>query len=106
MANFEDRQRKEEAQYKHDQELRFKVRNRRNRLFGLWVAEQLGKDAEAAAAYAKSVVLKDFESPGDEDVLGMVRADLAEKGIDISDHMLTKRLAEFEQAAKDQVMSE
>ena len=43
---------------------------------GLWAAEQLGKSGADADAYAKSVVLADFEEAGDEDVLRKVQADL------------------------------
>ena len=67
MTMFKDRERGEETKYKHDLELGFKIRNRRNKLFGLWVAqEHLGLAGDAAAAYAKDVVMADFELPGDE----------------------------------------
>ena len=39
MTMFKDRERGEETKYKHDLELGFKIRNRRNKLFGLWVAQ-------------------------------------------------------------------
>ena len=73
MTTFDERQKGEEQKYKHSEELRFKVRNRRNRLFGQWIAEtHLGLTGEAASAYAKDVVMADFESPGDADMLGKV----------------------------------
>ena len=40
MTGFDERQRAEEGRYKHDQELTFKARNRGNRMFGMWIAEQ------------------------------------------------------------------
>ena len=79
MTTFDDRERHEETRFKHDQELAFKARNRGNRIFGMWVAEQLGLSGEAATNYAKDVVLADFEMPGDDDVLTKVKADLAAK---------------------------
>jgi hypothetical protein len=107
MTTFDDRERNEEARFQHDQELAFKVRNRRNKLFGLWIAqEHLGLSGEAATAYAKDVVMADFESPGDSDMMGKVRADLAKAGRQVSDHMLQKRLGEFQAQAQQQVMSE
>ena len=69
----------EETRFKHDQELLFKARNRGNKMFGLWVAEQLGLTGEAAASYAKDVVMADFEMPGDDDIFTKVKADLAAK---------------------------
>ena len=79
---------REETRFKHNEELTFKARNRGNRMFGMWVAEQLGLTGEAADSYAKDVVVADFESPGDEDIFDKVRADLAAKSIDVSDHLL------------------
>ena len=38
MAAFDEREKDFEARYKHDQELQFKVKARRNRLLGLWAA--------------------------------------------------------------------
>ncbi len=107
MPTFEERERSEEAKFKHDQELAFKVRNRRNKLFGLWVArEHLGLEGEAALAYAKDVVMADFEGPGDDDMLDKVKADLSARGIELSDHLLRKHLAECEAEAREQIRKE
>ncbi len=107
MSGFEDREKTEEAKFRHQQELAFKIRNRRNKLFGLWIAtEHLGLDEKAALDYAKDVVMADFEAPGDSDMLEKVRKDLAAKGIELSDHLLRKHLDECEQRAREQVMAE
>lgn len=107
MTTFDDRQRSEENRFKHDQELMFRVRNRRNKLFGLWVAQEHLKLPEAEQAdYAKAVVMADFEKPGDQDVLEKVKADLDAKGVALSLHILEKHLREMEGLAKQQVMAE
>ncbi len=103
MSTFDEREKGFEAKYKHDQETLFKVTARRNKLLGLWVAEQLGLKGTEAETYAKSVVSADFEKPGDEDVLEKVLADLAAKGIHITEHALRKRLGEFAQTAREQI---
>ena len=103
---FDDRERGEETRFKHEQELTFKARNRGNKLFGLWIAEQLGLSGDAAESYAKEVVVADFESPGDEDIFTKVKADLEAKSIEISNHLLTKHLQEFRQVAAQQIRSE
>lgn len=105
--SLEDRQRSEEARYQHDQEFAFKVRNRRNKLFGLWLAEtHLGKTGDDAAAYAKEMVMAAFERPGDNGVLDKAREDLAAAKVELSDYLLTKHLGECEGTAKQQVMTE
>jgi hypothetical protein len=106
MTTFDDRKRQEETRFKHDQELAFKARNRGNRLFGLWIAEQLGLSGEAAQNYAKDVVVADFEAPGDDDIFAKVRADLEAKSIEVSEHLLIKHLQEYRQVAAEQIKSE
>ena len=63
-----DRERDFENRYAHDQELRFRIEARRNKLLGLWAAEKLGKAGEEANAYAQEVIKADFLLPGDDDV--------------------------------------
>jgi hypothetical protein len=106
MTTFDDRERTEETRFKHDQELQFKARNRGNRIFGAWIAERLGLSGEAADNYAKDVVMADFEAPGDDDLFSKVQADLAAKSIDMSRHLLEKRLLECREIAKQQIRTE
>ncbi|HEX6113334.1 MAG TPA: DUF1476 domain-containing protein [Geminicoccaceae bacterium] len=106
MTTFDDRERQEETRFKHQQELAFKARNRGNRMFGLWVAEQLGLSAEEAESYARDVVIADFDLPGDEDIFTKVRTDLEAKSVEVSDHTLQKRLQECRQLAAEQIKTE
>ena len=84
MTEFINREKAFEAKFKLDEELRFKATARRNRLLGVWAAEQMGLNESEADAYAKEVVKSDFEKPGDEDVLEKVLADLQGKGLETS----------------------
>jgi hypothetical protein len=96
MTTFDKREDAFEKRYAHDEELRFKANARRNKRLGFWVAEKLGISAAEADAYAKSVVMSDFEEAGDHDVLRKVRADLDAKGRkDISDKELRRVMDEF-----------
>ena len=81
MNSFDKRQEGFEKKFALDEEQKFKAEARRNKLLGLWVAEQLGKSGDEAAAYAKEVVAADFEEAGDADVLRKVATDLAGKGV-------------------------
>ena len=80
MTTFDKREEGFEKQFAHDEELRFKAMARRNKLLGLWAAGILGKSGADAEAYAKEVVLADFEEAGDDDVLRKVRKDFEPKG--------------------------
>jgi hypothetical protein len=79
MTTFDKREEGFEKQFAHDEELRFKAMARRNKMLGLWAAGMLGKSGADAEAYAKEVVLADFEEAGDNDVLRKVVKDLAGK---------------------------
>lgn len=81
MTTFDQRQEGFEKKFALDEEQKFKAEARRNKLLGLWAAEQLGKSGDEAAAYAKEVVAADFEEAGDKDVLRKVATDLAGKGV-------------------------
>jgi hypothetical protein len=81
MTTFDKREEGFEKKFAHDEELRFKAMARRNKLLGLWAAGLLGKSGAEAEAYAKEVVMADFEEAGDDDVLRKVAKDLAGKSI-------------------------
>ncbi|MEM9733051.1 MAG: DUF1476 domain-containing protein [Pseudomonadota bacterium] len=102
MSSIKDRGDSFEAKFAHDAELKFKAEARRNRLLGEWAAEQMGKDKEA---YAKEVVLADFEEAGDEDVFRKVRGDFDAAGVIMSDEDIRAKMRELMAVAVDQVQN-
>ncbi|HZH51151.1 MAG TPA: DUF1476 domain-containing protein [Microvirga sp.] len=103
MTAFDDRKDAFEKKFAHDEELRFKATARRNKLFGLWAAEQLGKNGADAEAYAKSVVLADFEEAGDADVIRKVRKDFEAAGKTLDDTQVSRVLVDLMGQAIEQV---
>ncbi|HEX2529805.1 MAG TPA: DUF1476 domain-containing protein, partial [Geminicoccus sp.] len=90
--------------FRHDQEIYFQVRNRRNKLVGLKIAnEYLGLKGDDALAYAKEIVMSDFERPGDDDVIEKIRADVSNAGKPLSDHLIQRFLQEAEAQARESV---
>ena len=81
MTTFDKREEGFEKKFAHDEDLKFKAYARRNKLLGLWAAGELGKTGADADAYAKEVVLADFEEAGDGDVVRKVVSDLQSKGV-------------------------
>ena len=68
MSNgFEERKTAAEAKFRHDEEFKFKVTARRNKMLGLWAASLMNIEGADAEAYAKQVVISDFDEPGDDD---------------------------------------
>ena len=103
MTTFDKREEGFEKKYAVDEEQKFKAMARRNKLLGLWVAEQLGLAGDAANAYAKEVVAADFEQPGDNDVVHKVTRDLSAKGIAINEPQLRAKMDELMAQAVVQV---
>jgi len=106
MTGFEDRQKGFENKYKHDEELKFKVTARRNRLLGDWAGRQLGLSGAELDAYAKTVVMADFEKPGDDDVLQKVVADFKERGVGFGPGVVRAEMDKLLEIAKQQVMKQ
>lgn len=95
MTTFDQRKDAFENKFAHDEELRFKATARRNKLLGLWAAEKLGKSGAEAEAYAKAVVVADFEEAGDDDVVRKVKGDFAAANVAIGDEEIRRVMTEL-----------
>lgn len=103
MSSMEDRGDAFENKFAHDAELKFKAEARRNKLLGEWAAEKMNHDD--AAAYAKEVIMADFEEVGDEDVFRKVRGDFDAKGVTVSDDELRAKMQELLGVAVEQIQN-
>ena len=106
MTTFDKREEGFEKQFARDEELKFKASARRNKLFGLWAAEKLGLSGAQAEAYAKEVVMADFEEPGDHDVFRKVRKDFDAKNVAQSDHQIRRMMDELLAQAVAQIKAD
>ena len=86
--------------------MKFCAYARRNKLLGLWAADRLGKTGDAADAYAKAVVMADFEEDGDDDVFRKVRTDFSTHGLAPSDHEIRRTMDELLATAVEQLKTE
>ena len=103
MTTFDDRENAFENKYAHDEEMKFKAEARCNKLLAMWAAGLMGKSGDELEAYAKEVIIADFEEAGHEDVVRKVAGDLGD--LSDADTIRAKR-AELLAEAKAQVMSE
>ncbi|MFI5000446.1 MAG: DUF1476 domain-containing protein [Reyranellales bacterium] len=106
MTTFDEREKAFEQKFQHDQEIQFKARARKNKLLGLWAAGLMGKSAADAEAYAKEIVLADFEKPGDHDVVHTLMHDLAAAGKPTEEHTIRSHGERLLDEAKKQLMNE
>jgi hypothetical protein len=95
MTTFDKREEGFEKKFAHDEELQFKANARRNKLLGLWAADKLGLKGPEADAYAKTVVMSDFEEAGDNDVFKKIRTDLDAKKVAATDAEIRRAMDEL-----------
>ena len=106
MTTFDEREKAFEKKFEHDQDLQFKATSRKNKLLGLWAASLMGKSGADAEAYAKEIVLANFEKPGDNDVLHKLMKDLAAAGKPTEEHTIRRQSERLMVEAKEQIMKE
>ncbi len=95
MTTFDKREEAFEKRFAHDEELKFKATARRNKLLGLWAAEKLGLSGADADSYALSVVMVEFQDKGEHDVARKIRKDFDAKGVDQSDHQISRTMSDL-----------
>jgi len=96
--SFNDREKGYEAKWAHDEELRFRVYSRRNRMLGRWAAGQMGMTGAEGDAYAAKII-----TATDEAVFSRIRGDFDAHSVKISDHMIRKQMEDLLASAKTQV---
>jgi len=101
---FEERKKKHEEKWAHDEALRFKAQARRNKLFGQWAAGALGLSGAAAEEYVKAVVTAELHNPA-AGVLGKVREDFRAAGLAHSEDALQHKFAELAELARAQIQN-
>ena len=106
MTQFDDRQRAFESKFAHDEEMKFRVLARRNRLLGVWAARKMGLSQEETDSYAKDVVRADFEEAGDGDVIRKVLGDLTAAGVETDEAEIRQTLEHKAVEARRQIIEQ
>ena len=100
MGILDDRKRGSEERFRLEEELQFKLKARRNRLFGKWAAEILGLTGMEADEYTKSAMFADLQAPGDDDLLSKVERDFDARAVKKSRTQLRETLERFAEEAR------
>lgn len=106
MTAFDDRVKRFETEYLHEQELLFKIKARRNRIFAEWTVNILGIDNEKADVVIQALINFTLQADGEEKAVNYV-GDLFDKHEnDLSDHRIDKEFMACFEKARDQIMNE
>ena len=104
MTQFDDRERAFESKFAHDEEMKFRIIARRNRLLGEWAARKMGLSDAETQSYAKDVVRSDFEEAGEHDVVRKVLGDLATANVEIDEDKVREAMRNKEIEARRQII--
>ena len=105
-GSFDEREKGYEAKWVHDQEMRFKLYSRRNRLLGSWAAAEAGLKGDEADALVRDIIAAEFDKGGDDAVFARIRQVFDGSGVTISDHMIRRKMAELLDAARIAIENE
>ncbi|MHC5307361.1 DUF1476 domain-containing protein [Bartonella sp. LJL80] len=97
MDGMKEREGAFEKKYVLDEEIRFKADAHRNRMIGLWAADRLGKNGDAADAYAKDVVMTALKHGREDDVIAKIVADFTTANLPVDENELREKMAQLMQ---------
>ena len=103
MTTFDERKSAFESKFAHDEQLRFTVESRANKLLAAWAAGLLGRTGDAETQFMNEVIMADFEEPGREDVFRKVASEL--EGV-ADAAAIRSKMDETLAEAKSQIMGE
>ena len=104
MTQFDDRERAFEAKFADDEEMKFRIIARRNKLLGQWAARRMGLTEAETESYGTDVVRSDFEETGDDVVVRKILGDLTAAGVECDEGAVTEALRNKEIEARRQII--
>ena len=82
MNTFDERKKAFEAKFLQDEDLKFKLRARRNKKIAVWAAELVGKTNDEN--YIKEVRESNLIKPGDDDIIDKLLMDFTSNNINVA----------------------
>jgi len=104
MNTFDERKKAFEAKFLQDEDLKFKLRAKRNKKIAEWAADLLNKTGDEN--YIKEVRESDLEKPGDDDIIDKLLNDFSTHNISINRDEIISKINEYENNVKEEMMSE
>ena len=104
MNTLDEREKAFEAKFKQDEDLKFKLNAKRNKLLGEWASQVLQK--ENPQEYIKEVRESDLAKPGDEDIIEKLMNDFSSNNQNITREELLQKFTDCENKAKEELMQQ
>ena len=104
MNTFDEREKAFEAKFKQDEDIKFKLKAKRNKILGEWAGETLQN--ENLEEYFKEVRESNLVKPGDEDIIEKIMKDFSSNNQEITREELLQKFTECEKKARDELMEQ
>ena len=102
MNTFDERKKAFEAKFLQDEDLKFKLRARRNKRIAEWAAELIGKADDAD--YIKKVRESDLIKPGDDGIIDKLLMDFTSNNLNVTREEIIQKFNEYENNVKKEMM--
>lgn len=96
---FDEREQAFERRFAHEEDVRFHVRARRNRLLAAWACERMRLTGAAAETYIRAIGEAGVVA-ADEELVARVHADLAAAGVEETLPVLRSQMERFAATAR------
>ena len=103
MGVFDELERAAETKFFRDEDLEFHILMRRDKLFGLWAAQQIGLAGDEAMDFAHKLLDAEIDR---QPIVQKVQQYLADHGKSLSEAELKVKLLEIHETAREQVYVE
>ena len=104
MNTFDEREKAFEAKFKQDEDIKFKLKAKRNKFLVEWAGATLQK--ENLEEYIKEVRESNLVKPGDEDIIEKIMKDFSSNNQEITREELLQKFTECEKKARDELMEQ
>ena len=102
MNTFDERKKAFEAKFLQDEDLKFKLRARRNKRIAEWAAELIGKPNDEN--YIKEVRESALLKPGDDDIIDKLLEDFASNNLNITREEIIQKFNQYENNVKEEMI--
>ena len=102
MNTFDDRKKAFEAKFLQDEDLKFRLRAKRNKKIAEWAAILVNKENDEN--YITEVRKSDLEKPGDDDIIDKLLSDFKKNKVDMNREKIVEKLNEFENSSKNEII--
>jgi len=102
---FDQREESFERGYVISEEVRFKALAKRNKALGVWAAELLGREGDAALAYASALVEAQVGREDDEALAAEFAKEFSRAGVNLSTHRIRRKIDAAMAEAVNEIMA-